>query len=77
MAYPDIPDVAHEFAARLRFGTTFELMQFLAQQQFTLTERMAEEHADMQMIQRALAGTVDRAPSAEYRGTVDPKTHRH
>ena len=60
MAYPDIPDVAHEFAARLRFGTTFELMQFLAQQQLTLTERMAEEHADMQMIQRALAGSVDR-----------------
>ena len=60
MGYPDIPDVAHEFAARLRFGTTFELMQFLAQQQLTLTERMAEEHADMQMIQRALAGSVDR-----------------
>ena len=30
MAYPDIPDVAHEFAARLRFGTTFELMEFWA-----------------------------------------------
>ena len=60
MAYPDIPDVAHEFAARLRFGTTFELMQFLAQQQLTLTERMFEEHADMQMIQRALAGPVER-----------------
>ena len=30
MAYPDIPDVANEFAARLRFGTTFELMEFLA-----------------------------------------------
>ena len=37
MAYPDIPDVAHEFTTRLRFGTTFELMQFLAQQQLTLT----------------------------------------
>ena len=60
MAYPDIPDVAHEFAARLRFGTTFELMQFLAQQQLTLNERMEDEHADMQMIQRALAGSVER-----------------
>ena len=30
MAYPDIPDVAHEFAGGLRFGTTFELMEFLA-----------------------------------------------
>ena len=31
MAYPEIPDVAHEFAARLQFGTTFELMEFLAE----------------------------------------------
>ena len=60
MAYPDIPNVAHEFAARLRLGTTFALMEFLAQQQLTLTQRMADEHADMQMIQRALAGTVER-----------------
>ena len=47
MAYPDIPDVVHEFAVRLRFGTTFELMEFLAQQQLTLTQRMADEHAHM------------------------------
>ena len=57
---PDIPDVAHQFAARLRFGTTFELMEFLAQQQLTLTRRMADEHADMQMIQWALVGTAER-----------------
>ena len=50
MAYPEIPDVAHEFAARLQFGTTFELMEFLAQQQITLSQRMAKEHANMQMI---------------------------
>ena len=35
-------------------------MEFLAQQQLTLTQRMADEHADMQMIQRALAGSVER-----------------
>ena len=59
MAYLEIPDVAHEFAAQLQFGTTFELMEFLAEQQITLSQRMAEEHADMQMIQRALAGTAE------------------
>ena len=59
MAYPEIPDVTHEFTARLQFGTTFELMEFLAQQQLTLTQHMADEHADMQMIQRALAGTAE------------------
>ena len=60
MSYPDIPDVTHEFAARLRFGTTFELMEFLAQQKLTLTQRMADEHTDMQMIQRELASTAER-----------------
>ena len=35
-------------------------MEFLAGQQITLSQRMAEEHAEMQMIQRALAGTAER-----------------
>ena len=30
MAYPEIPDVAHEFAAWLQFDTIFEVMEFLA-----------------------------------------------
>ena len=61
MAYPEIPDVAYEFAARLQFGTTFELMEFLARQQITMSQRMVEEHTEMQMIQRVLAGTAERA----------------
>ena len=60
MAYPEILDVAHEFAARLQFGTTFEVMEFLAGQQIKLSQRMAEEHAKMQIIQCALAGTAER-----------------
>ena len=34
-------------------------MEFLAGQQIKLSQRMAEEHAEMQMIQRALAGTAE------------------
>ena len=60
MAYPEIPDVAHEFAARLQFGTTFEVMEFRAGQQIKLSQRMAEKHAEMQMIPRALSGTAER-----------------
>ena len=33
MAYPDIPDVAHEFAARLLFGTTFEPVKDVVRKQ--------------------------------------------
>ena len=35
-------------------------MEFLAKQQLTLTQRMVDEHADMQMIQRALVSTAER-----------------
>ena len=37
MAYPEIPNVEHEFAARLQFGTTFEVMEFLAGHQIKLS----------------------------------------
>ena len=37
MAYPEIPDVVHEFMAWLQFGTTFEVMEFLTGQQITLS----------------------------------------
>ena len=37
MAYPVILDVAHEFAARLQLGTTFEVMEFLAGQQMKVS----------------------------------------
>ena len=33
MAYPAMPVVAHEFATLLQFGTSFEMMEFLATQQ--------------------------------------------
>ena len=35
-------------------------MEFLAGQQIQLSQCMAEEHAEMQMIQCALAGTAER-----------------
>ena len=59
MAYPEILDVVHEFAPLLQFGTTFEVMKFLAGQQMKLSQRMVEEHTEMQMIQCVLAGTGD------------------
>ena len=50
MVYLEIPDMAHEFGARLQLGTTFEVMEFLAKQQIKLSQRMVGEHAKMQMI---------------------------
>ena len=45
LAYPDIPDMAHEFATLLQFGTTFELMKSMETQQIKVSQCMAEEHA--------------------------------
>ena len=36
--YPDIPDTAHEFGVLLQFGTTYELMEFLATQQIKVSQ---------------------------------------
>ena len=45
MAYSEMLVVAHEFAALLQFGASFEIMEFLATQQVKVSQCMAEEHA--------------------------------
>ena len=59
LAYPDIPDTAHEFGALLQFGTSYKLMEFLATQQIKVSQRMVEEHEEQQMIERALTRTAE------------------
>ena len=46
LKYPDIVDTVHEFGALLQFGTTYELMEFLATQQIKVSQQMAEEHVE-------------------------------
>ena len=60
---------AYEFSALLRHGTTYELIEFLARVQVATTTRMAEEHADNKVIQRALVGELE--PKEDGRG-VEP-----
>ena len=59
LPYPDIPEMAHEFGALHQFGTTYELMEFLATQQIKVSQRMTEEHAEQQMIEQALMHTME------------------
>ena len=54
LSYKDLPVEAYEFSVLLRLGTTYELMDFLARTQVVAAARLAEEHAEMKMIQRAL-----------------------
>ena len=59
LRYPDSMDTTHEFGTLLQFGTTYELMEFLATHQIKVSQRMAEEHAEQQMIKRPLTGTTE------------------
>ena len=58
LGYKDLPAEAYEFSALLLLGTTFELVDFLARAQVVAAARMAEEHAETKMIQRALLGEI-------------------
>ena len=60
MACSEMSFVAHEFATLLQFGTSFEIMEFLATQQIKVSQCMDKEHMERQMIERALAGIAKR-----------------
>ena len=57
--FPEIPPATHELAAILQFGTSYELVEWLARRLQEVSERMAQEHRDQIMIQKTLRGIVD------------------
>ena len=59
LGYKDLPAEAYEFSALLRLGTTYELVDFLARARIAAVARMADEHAETKMIQRALLGETE------------------
>ena len=59
LGYKDLPVEAYEFSALLRLCTTYELVDFLERAQVVATARMAEEHVETKMIQRALMGELE------------------
>ena len=44
LAFTDIPPVAHEFAALLQAGTSYELVDWLAKRLQFAAEQLAQEH---------------------------------
>ena len=57
--FPEIPPAADELAIILQFGTSYELVQWLARRLQEVSARMAQEHQDQIMIQKSLRGTVE------------------
>ena len=61
----DIPPAAHELAAILQFGTSYELVEWLARRLTEVSERLAQEHHDRIMIQKSLRGALEPQEKAE------------
>mgnify|MGYP006872755391 CR=1 FL=1 len=59
LGFSDIRAVAHELATILQFGTSYELVEWLARRLQEVSERMAQEHRDQIMIQKSLSGAVE------------------
>ena len=56
LSMPDTPPVVHEITAILRFGTSYEKVDWLAKCLQNALEHLVQEHKDREMIQKALMG---------------------
>ena len=57
VGFSNIPPIAHELVAILQFGTSYELVEWLAPRLQEVLERMAQEQQIM--IQKSLSGVVE------------------
>ena len=59
LGLPDIQPATHEFATLLQFGTSYELVDWLAKQLQFSSELLEQEHKDWEMIQNAMLGDLE------------------
>ena len=59
LGLPELPPVAHEMVAIMQFGTSYELVEWLAQRLQEISEWLAQEHKDRVMILKSLIGVVE------------------
>ena len=65
LGFSDILTATHELAVILQFGTSYELVEWLAKRLQEVSERMAQEHRDQIMIQKSLCGAIKPNEQAE------------
>ena len=56
---PDTPPVVHEITVILRFGTSYESVDWLAKRLQFASKQLAQEHKDRDMIQKAILGSLE------------------
>ena len=60
-------DSSHELDAILRHGTAYELIDFLARLQVVVAAHMVQEHAEQQMVERALDNEKEYDDEAKFK----------
>ena len=59
LGFFEMPSAVHELVAILQFGTSYELVEWLAHSLQEVSERMAQEHKDRIMIQKSFISAVE------------------
>ena len=67
-----MPTKAFKLGALLQHGTTYELIDFLARLQVAIVARMVQEHAEQQVIERAL----DNEPTSDDEPKLQKVGHK-
>ena len=71
----EIPPAAHEFAALLQFGTSYELVDWLAKRLQHVSDLIAQEHKDREIIQKAMLEVIDPENNENYKESVDNRDY--
>ena len=59
LGLPELLVAVHEFATILQFGTSFELVEWLAHRLQYASDMLAQEHKDRIMIQKAMISAIE------------------
>ena len=65
LGLPKLPPTTHELVAIMQFGTSYELVEWLAQRLHEISGLLAQEHKDRIMIQKAMIRAIEHEDQPE------------
>ena len=77
LGFFEMPSAVHELVAILQFGTSYELVEWLAHRLQEVSERMAQEHKDRIMFQKSLIGVVEPEEQQEVNRTSQQRNAKN
>ena len=74
---PDFPEAAYELAAILQFGTSYELVEWLARRLQEVSGRLEQKHKDNVMNQKAMVGAIEPNEQSEINRIARQQTAKN